>query len=36
MDVTYMIPVLLGTMGQLLPPLHQQHTGIANVSDTIF
>lgn len=33
---TYMIPVLLGTVWQLLPPLHQEHTSIADVSDTIF
>lgn len=34
--MTYMIPVLLGTMWQLLPPLNQKHASIADVSNTIF
>lgn len=35
-DFTYMVPVLLGAMRQLLPSFHQQNAGIADVSNTIF
>lgn len=31
-----MIPVLLGTMWQLLPPLYKEHTSVADVSHAIF
>lgn len=34
--VTYVVPILLGTHRELFPSLHQQHTGVTNVSGPVF